>query len=157
MTVASIQPEWAADVIDLLDQQCGIYEQLHEMSAEQTRYVETGEAELLLTLLARRQQLIDHLSQLNGRIEPYKQDWPTRFAGLAVDVQEQLQVRINRVQTMLDQIVAQDERDRAELAKHRDRVGGEMGQVRQGAVINKAYGRPGGAASSSPRFTDQAG
>jgi len=149
------RPDWATELIDLLDDQRRIYVQLHELSQEQTHLVEAGEAEPLLTLLSKRQQLIDRLTQLNGRMEPFRRNWPTLWSELSDAKRTTVQSLIDQVQGLLDKIVNQDERDRAALSAQRERVGQALSQVKVGTNLNRAYGGP--ASPGSSRYTDQRG
>lgn len=147
------KPDWAADLIELLGEQRDIYAQLQELSEKQAALVAEGDAESLLTLLAERQTLIDKLTQLNGRVEPYKQNWPTLWSQLDAQSQRRVQGLIDQVQSLLDRIVQQDERDREALSEQRERIGAQMTRTSQGSAVNKAYG----AGAAEPRYTDREG
>lgn len=150
---AQTQPEWATGLIELLVQQRGVYEELGGLSEQQGALVEAGDAEPLLNLLAQRQTLIDRLTQLNGRIEPYKQNWPALWSQLDATTQTHVQSLITQVQSLLDDIVARDERDRAALHAQRERVAGELGGARRGSAVHRAYG----AGSGGAQYTDRQG
>lgn len=159
MTI-SAQPDWATGLIDLLDQQRSIYQQLVELSVRQSQLVQAGDAEPLLSLLTQRQRLIDDLTQLNGSIEPYKQNWPALWARLDAASQASIQTLIDSVQKLLDRILAQDEQDRQQLSAQRDRTGAQLKQVNAGSAVNRAYGKAlgGGAGSDgNNRYTDDRG
>ncbi|MBI1369502.1 MAG: hypothetical protein GC162_12720 [Planctomycetes bacterium] len=155
MTV-STQPDWALELISLLEQQQRIYEQLTDLSRKQTQLVSTGDAEPLLTVLGQRQQLIDQLTRLNSRVEPYKQDWPALWAQLDRMTQARVQQLISTVQSLLDAIVEQDEKDRAALSAQRMQIVGDIQQVRRGSAVNRAYGAP-AVRPEMNRYTDYKG
>ncbi|MEX2672221.1 MAG: flagellar export chaperone FlgN [Phycisphaeraceae bacterium] len=150
---AKTKPEWAVDLIELLEEQRVIYDQLVGLSEKQSGFVDSGDAESLLAVLAQRQKLIDHLTQINGRIEPFKQNWPKLWAELDGDSQARVQNLIDKVQALLDRIVEQDERDRAALSDHRDRIGAQVKQAHAGSAVNRAYG----ASAADAQYTDQRG
>ncbi|MAE61542.1 MAG: hypothetical protein CMJ49_09325 [Planctomycetaceae bacterium] len=152
----TLHDDWAVTLVDLLDQQRAIYHQLEQLATQQGQLVDAGEAESLLTILAERQALIDQLSQINGKLAPFRQQWPTLWEELDADQRAQVTQRIDQVQQLLDQIVAHDQRDRATLQHHRDRLAGELDQVKQGAAMNRAYQHV-DVDQSSPRFTDNEG
>ncbi len=154
---ATARPDWAIGLIDLLEQQRAIYEQLQTLSHRQSELVASGDAEPLLSVLSQRQRLIDDLTQLNGQLEPYKQNWPALWARLDSDTQKTVQGLIDQVQLLLGQIVAQDEKDRVALSAQRERTSSEIKQLRTGSAINRAYGRPQGAPDDQNRYTDQQG
>jgi len=106
---------WADGLIELLDHQRHVYYELRELSEQQAELVAAGEASSLLGILSQRQQLIDQLAQLNGRIDPYRRDWPTVWSRLDGETQEQIQSLLSHVQQLLDAVVSQDGRDRKVL------------------------------------------
>lgn len=147
------QPDWAVGLVELLVQQRSVYQELDALSGEQGRLVDAGDAEPLLNLLGQRQALIDQLTQLNARVEPYRQNWPALWAQLDASTQSHIQRLIDEVQSLLDAIVQRDERDRAALSAQRDRVAGETQQLRRGAVVHRAYGAA--PSHAEPRYTDR--
>ncbi len=154
MTVAN-QPEWTQQLIDILDQQRDLYEQLHGLSDQQAQLVSTGDPDPLLALMSRRQQLIDQLTQVSSRLEPYRTNWSEYWAELDGDSRDRVGGLVKQVQTLLEQIMSQDERDRATLAARRTEVAGSVQRMRQGASVNRAYAQPTGKAVS--RYTDRRG
>jgi len=155
MTVAS-QPRWMATLIELLDRQETLYGRLQRLSDQQTHLVEEGDAEQLLALLAQRQTLIDQLLELNGRIEPFRRQWPELWAGLGDAAQRELRGRIDAVQRMLDQILERDEQNRQTLLAHRRNLAGQMQQTQRGAAAHRIYGSS-NPRSQGPRYTDRQG
>jgi flagellar biosynthesis/type III secretory pathway chaperone len=155
MAVTS-QPHWSVTLVDILDEQHDLYQQLHALSAEQRGLVASGEAEPLLSLLARRQSLIDTLAHVAQRLEPYKQEWAECWSRLDEPSRRHVSERISQVQHLLDEIIQQDEQDRASLSAHRSRMGEQLQQVNRGRTVNRAYGRAPAQAVAS-RFTDRQG
>lgn len=143
-------------LVELLDQQRAIYQQLRDLSEQQSRLVAEGDAESLLTLLNQRQALIDRLLQINERIEPYKQRWSEFWSGLDEARQGEIRERMDAVQSLLDGIMAQDEKDREALAAQRSKVSEQLGQVNRGASVNRAYGQA-SSYTVNTRFTDEQG
>ncbi|MBI1372968.1 MAG: hypothetical protein GC159_09430 [Phycisphaera sp.] len=115
MTDDTYEDDWADGLIELLDHQRHIYYELRELSERQAELVAAGEAASLLNILSQRQQLIEQLAQISGRIEPFRRDWPTAWGTLDADTQTRVQALINHVHELLDSIVTQDGRDRASL------------------------------------------
>ncbi len=153
---AQTAPHWAHTLIELLEEQRSIYQQLAQLSDEQSNLVAAGDAEALLSLLSHRQALIDRLVDVNGRVEPFKQQWPSLWSELDEDSRQHIRERIDDVKALLDQIVDQDERDRVALASHRNSVSRQLEHLNRGAAVNRAYG-PSPAAPAESRFTDQQG
>jgi hypothetical protein len=154
---ASRDAAGASGLIDLLDQQRRIYLKLQDLGRTQSQLVAAGDAEPLLELLGQRQLLIDHLSQINSSIEPYKKSWPVVWGSLDEPSRVRVQGLIDHVQNLLDQIVEQDSKDRAALTVHRERIADDLGQLRRGSNVNRAYGRRDTGPDSRNRYTDEQG
>ena len=150
-------PRWSDDLVELLDQQRRIYVNLRDLSVRQGQLVAAGDAEPLLTVLAQRQTLIDQLTQLSGRLEPYKREWPHLWQRLDTNMRAKVQGFITQVQDLLDQIVEQDERDRLALNVHRGRIAEDLRQVSRGTTVNKAYGHAAVDPECRTRYTDRQG
>jgi len=155
MTV-NTKPDWLEQLTDLLEDQLGIYQQLEQMADQQSQLVSGPHAEELLSLLSSRQALIDRLSAINGRLEPFKEDWPTRWARLDPASQGQVQGLMQQVEGLLAQILARDEQDRARLLSQRQEILQDMSQVDVGSAVNRAYGRSAPPAQAN-RYTDAEG
>jgi len=142
-------------LIDLLTEQRDLYTELKALSARQGQLIRDAETEALLELLGRRQALVDKLTELGAAVEPHR----GRIRDLAANADEPrrrtLRERVDEVQTLLGEILEQDERDRAELETARAEVGAELSRTARTGVAMSAYRRaaPGGPA----RFTDRQG
>ncbi|MHC4993530.1 MAG: flagellar export chaperone FlgN [Planctomycetota bacterium] len=156
MTI-NTRPEWASTLIDLLEQQRGIYIHLHELCSLQSQHVADGDPEPLLALLGKRQRLIDELTRLNACVAPYKKNWNTLWSQLQSDDQNVIDALIDQVQALMEEIVAQDEKDRQALSEQRDEVGTQLQNIHTGNALNKAYGPKPAAHGVDPRYTDQQG
>lgn len=119
MTI-SLNPAWASELVELLDQQRCLYAQLQQLSRQQGRLVGDAGADMsgLVLVLGQRQNLIDQLARLNAHVEPYRRNWPALWESL--DAASRVRVRglIEEIQALLDQIVGRDEKDRAALLSH---------------------------------------
>lgn len=129
MTVA-MEHGSVGELIELLDRQRGLYTELRELSRRQSDIVASREPDVsgLVLLLGQRQNLIDQLTAIGGRMEPFRRNWPSLWQSLDPDARRRMGLLIDHVQAMLDAIVEQDERDRASLisrSSRRDRVAAE--------------------------------
>ena len=154
---ASASMPSVAALLDRLTQQRDLYEQLKLLSAQQTKLIAEARTEQLLGVLSERQRLVDRIGTLSQEIAPYRQHWPQ----LSKQIDEQDRQRVNglieQVETLLQSIVEQDDQDRARLLEARQKVAGEMEQVRQGSRALNAYKSAPSATGMAARFTDQRG
>ena len=154
MTAVS-HSQWPADLIEVLDQQRSLYQQLHGLSAEQAQLVDSGDPESLLSLMSQRQRLIDQLTQVSDQLEPYRARWSDYWSQMDDSTRTRVGDLVRQVQSLLEQIMAQDERDRATLAARRTQVAGNLQRMSQGASVNRAYSAKSGPVGA--RFTDNQG
>jgi flagellar biosynthesis/type III secretory pathway chaperone len=154
MTSAS-PPPWAGPLIEILDRQCRLYKQLQGLGAEQKQLVQSGDPERLLGLMSQRQRLIDELTQVSGELEPYRAKWDEHWAALDGESRARVGDLVRQVQDRLEQIMKQDEEDRATLAARRTQTAGDLQRMRQGASVNRAYAPKVGAPVS--RYADRQG
>lgn len=143
-------------LVELLSRQRDLYRQLKSLSDQQAGLIERGETEQLLSVLGQRQQIVDELSRLTGELGPYRENWRQLSERLATPDREQVHELIDEVETTLNAIVSQDDRDRQQLAGSREAVGQQVQKVQHAGSAVNAY-RAGPQGSGPSRFADQEG
>lgn len=105
------------ELIDLLDQQRGLYFQLQRLSEQQGQMIAGGQPDVscLVLLLGQRQNLIDQLQRLHGQVEPYRQRWSQLWQTLDPSLRVRVCGLITDIGHLLQTIVARDEQDRGRL------------------------------------------
>ncbi len=152
-TQARTGPDGGA-LIDKLTQQRDLYVQLKALGAEQAQLIAGGETEKLLHVLAQRQQIVAQLGELNAELSAWRQRFGDPAGRLPAEQRDRVNVLLAEVEALLEQIIAQDDRDRQQLAQARDDVGAEMRQVTHAGRAVNAYAQ---SAASAARFTDGRG
>lgn len=147
-------PQDAAQVLYLLGRQRDLYLQLKSLADQQGQLIETGATEQLLSLLARRQGLIDMLGQCSAEISPYR----ARIGEIAEQadgkVSEQIKSLVQEVRSLLESIMEQDDRGRQNLAESRDAVSHQLKQAAGAGAAIHAYG-PKAGIQAAARYTDR--
>lgn len=141
--------------VALLKQQVAVFEQLDGYAQQQETLINEGRADELLTVLGRRQELINTLNGLNDQAEPFRRGWTQFSAGLDEAERSEIGELLKQVQSMLAEIIQRDERDRTELQQQRGKVSKELQQVSQVGAAMNAYG--GAKRAYEPRFADKQG
>ena len=136
-------PAQAMDVggrlIHLLSQQQLLYRQLRELAQKQTTLVATGDAEMLLGVLAGRQRLINRLNTISEQLEPLRADWQNIAASLPKSQRQQAQGLIEDVQAILGEILACDQRDTETLSEQKEKISQDIRKASLGKRMNRAY------------------
>jgi len=139
----------------LIRRQLEQFERLEQYAHEQTDLIARGEADGLLALLGRRQQVINELTELHRQAEPIRQCWDSFYEELEPARRERLGGMLKRVQELLGRIIEQDGRDRDRLAAARSAVGDNLHKIAVAGAAVRAYGNR--AAAARPRFADGRG
>ena len=149
-------PQQVAAMLGLLSGQRDLYRQLQALSSQQSASIREGSTEQLLSLLSRRQAVIDDLSRSNAELAPYRDRW--NHIAAAADPNQKQQVRdlLAEIDGVLREVVEQDERDRAELKGVQQQIGTQLAQVGKAGRAIKAYG-PATTNHKPPIFTDRQG
>lgn len=149
-------PNETGDVLALLERQRDLYRELKSHSDQQDELIAAGATDRLLSLLAERQRLIDGLGQVSASLSPYR----SRIAAIADqagdEVGGRMRALVEEVRGLLESIIENDDKGKADLAAARDKVGGQIRQAAGAVVAAGAYGgpRPGGG---RPKFMQQKG
>ena len=142
-------------LVALLERQIEVVEQLGDLTDEQSALVEQGEAEQLLTLLSRRQQMISALDALSTNLEPFRSRWQQMWPDLGEENQRHIGDLVGRSETLLGRIVDADDRDRQRLKSAQQQIADELGRVNKTGAARRAYS--GGEPAAPNRFTDKKG
>jgi len=143
-------------LLDRLQQQRDLYRQLKLLSGSQAQCIREGSAEQLLGVLSERQAVIDALSTSNAELAPYREKWEALSGSVDPGMREQVREVLAQIEGMLNEIVEQDDRDRAELQGVQAQIGQQLNQVNQAGRAIRAYGSP-NTAPKPPTFTDRQG
>ena len=139
----------------LLAQQLDLYQQLRALTREQSNFIQQGQAESLLTVLAKRQRVIDALSKITTELQPFRDQWQTLWASLSPSDQQEIAPLVKQAEQELAAIIEQDKHDRDQIEDAKDQVGKQLSQtVHQGAAL-QAYGASG--VNQSARYTNRQG
>lgn len=126
-------------LIELLTHQRSLYRKLKTLAERQKTLVMRDDTEMLITLLADRQRLVDGLVKLNEQIAPYRRNWSEFYSSLAVDKRDEIADLLEEVNASLGTILQNDARDTAMMTVRRERVAAEMGEVDGGRRACAAY------------------
>ncbi|MEM9414053.1 MAG: flagellar export chaperone FlgN [Planctomycetota bacterium] len=145
-------------LMQLLSRQRDLYQNLKALSDDQGRLIAEGETEQLLSLLARRQGLVEQLGECSLEISPHR----AAIASLASEsesaVARQVRTLVDDVRELLESIIQQDEAGRREMEAARDEIGSQLRETAAAPNVLGAYGSAGAPRSgSAARFTDQRG
>lgn len=146
----------AEALLALLTEQHDLYRQLHALSGQQAQCIRDGSTEQLLALLSQRQTVIDSITRSNTQVAPYREQWPSLRDTVDPSLRDRVHSTLDEIEQLLNQVVEQDERDRAELKGAQAQIGSQMGNVNRAGQAIQAYGPP-KTSTKAPTFTDRRG
>ena len=155
-TLGTTNPSTAApEPLALLEDQAGLYRQLHALSSSQGALVD-GQPDALLAVLAQRQNLIDRLMDSNKKLEPYRDRWSAVTAGLTPAERQRMTEFLGQIDNFRRAIASQDDQDCRRLTEARGELARELARVNNSGQAAKAYHAL-SARPTSSRFTDRRG
>lgn len=149
--------EWTPRIAGVLDRQISLYAELDQLSVSQAAIIEAEDSDALLTVLARRQNLIEGVERLNDELGPFRQQWDVLAPRLSEPQRQTLRQRLDRIAHLVELIAARDEADRRAMETRRARLSVEMGTASKARGAVAAYAAGGRAPAPSPRFQDHQG
>jgi flagellar biosynthesis/type III secretory pathway chaperone len=145
---------WFGAVVGLLDEQCELCGRLERLGAEQSGHVEAGRTEELLSVLSRRQEVLDRVVQINEILEPFRANRESVMSRLPASDREALQGRIDRIAETVDRVRRRDDEDRRRLEQQRKSVADELSGMTRLRGAAAAYASN---AATASRFHDRHG
>ncbi len=129
----------ATEIVGLLSRQLSLYDQLTSLATKQRKLVSAEDTRPLLKVLAQRQRLTIELEALNARMAPLRESWPTVREGLDAQDRTMADDLISKVNSRLKTLLDGDAEDVELLQLRKQRVGTEMGTVRNRRKAVAAY------------------
>ncbi|GJM25497.1 MAG: hypothetical protein DHS20C16_19120 [Phycisphaerae bacterium] len=129
----------ATEIVGLLSRQLSLYDQLTSLADKQRKLVAAEDTRPLMKVLAQRQRLTIELEALNARMAPLRDTWPTVREGLDSQDRTMADDLISKVNTRLKTLLDGDAADVEMLQLRKQRVGTELGTVRNRRKAVAAY------------------
>jgi hypothetical protein len=147
---------WAPRLVSVLDTQLELYQALDTLGQRQSELIANGETDALLTVLGKRQTIVDQVTKLNGALEPFTNAWPRLLKTLPGQHREAISGRLGRLDELVTRINERDEADREALAGRRAEVAKELGDTGRQRSAASAYARQ-SQQPHTPRYQDREG
>jgi hypothetical protein len=138
----------ASAVLAALAQQVELYRKLAKLAAQQHEHVQLSRIEELLTVLQRRQEVLDQVALLEDAIGPAKRQWTAFAATLDGPSRASAEANLNESRRLLEEITTADRNDALVLQQRKLNVGRQLNQATTARKVNRniaaaAYGTRG--------------
>ena len=155
-TKAQFSDAQIAELKKLLAQQVILYRKLEGYSVEQSDMVARGDTESLITLLGRRQSVLDQLGELADQMAIYRTNWKLMWDGLRENDRKLVGGLVDASENLLKSIIDRDELDKANLSIAKNGIEKQLKKTHnRGAAVNAYQNQARGV--MDPRFTDRRG
>ena len=126
-------------VIAALQEQVTCYQRLAKLAEQQHEHVQQSRTEALLDVLARRQEVLDHVSRLEQTIVVAKRRWGEYVGGLRSDQRAQAERLMGETRRLLEEITTSDRNDALILQQRKLNLGKQISQASAARQINRSY------------------
>jgi len=126
-------------VLELLRRQRDLYRGLQQMAGRQRSLIVGEDQGSLLALLGRRRLLTDSLLEIGRELAPLRSRWTAWRESLAAGERAEAEGLIAEVQSLLGEIMNQDEEDARLLSSRKSQVAEEVRSLRTDRRAVAAY------------------
>ncbi len=144
-----------AELSRALDRVQALYTELEALSRSQDELVERDEGAELLEHLAKRQVLIDRLTEADRSLLPLRNSWDGLVRGVTEAQKAGVTGRLAAIADTASWIAHRDETAAQRLQRRRDALAEELTGLSRSRTARTAYGP--GAPDGGPRFQDREG
>jgi len=142
-------------VLAALDAQAACYRRLAKLAERQHEFVQQGQAEELLQILALRQAELDQLAAHERVISPAKREWQAYLGRLAPAARAKAESLMLETRALLERITAADKNDVLVLQQRKLNIGQQIGQTTAVRTVNRAYAAAAYGGAKSARVNVQ--
>ena len=112
-----------ASVLAALEEQVTCYKRLAKLAEQQHQFVQQGQTEALLEVLARRQEVLDQVARLETSISGIKKNWSGYLQTLEPAQRAQAEQLLAQTRALLEQITLADRNDTLVLQQRKQCLG----------------------------------
>jgi hypothetical protein len=138
-----------------IDRTHAVYQELDAVSRSQEDLIDRDEGQELLELLARRQVLVDRLTELDRDLTPLRQEWDRSGASAPASQRAHVQSRLAAIADLASWVAHRDSAAVRGLQRRRDALAEELADLGRSKSARSAYGST--PPAGGPRFQDREG
>lgn len=135
-------------VLNMLKEEAALCNELAALRGEQRVLIDAGDAETLLDVLAKKQQVIQRIGLLEEQLGPVKANWEAQRGSLPAAQRVAVAEAFRQVQLLLEDLIAKETEDAEALAARKAEVTQEMDSFDRKRQLQAVYHAPGGRPES---------
>ena len=137
---SSVVEDTAQQLVDCLEAERQWYESFAALSQRQMRIIEDGETAELLRVLARKQQVLEKIDQVEQTLAPLKGQWPTLRDELPAERRAGVERVIDQVRDVLAEVIELERQSERRLCQRKESTLQEIERSSRGQQAPNAYG-----------------
>jgi predicted KAP-like P-loop ATPase len=113
--------------------------EMHQMSIDQTDFVSRHDMTALMTLLSRKQSLMESLHEVQSQLQPYQSQDPESRVWSSIERRKACQAMIARCDTLVQNLIVMENRSLDNMTLQRELVSAQLQQNIHATAIQQAY------------------
>lgn len=126
-------------VLTCLQEQVGCYRQLARLAELQHEHVQQGQTEQLLSVLTRRQEVLNRITSLEATLAPMRKQWGDFLLTLDAATRASAEKLMSQARALLEEITTADRNDTMVLQQRKIEISRQIGQIGRGQQVNRRY------------------
>lgn len=131
--------EYTDNLFALMNAKVEVLDQLCDLAKQQSTVTQTGDPTLLLTLLARKQPLMDRLASIQDQLQSYALDDPEQRVWRSSSLRQECRGVADRCEHLLGAIVGLEKQSLDDMSLRRDALAAHLQDGRDAVTAVEAY------------------
>jgi hypothetical protein len=129
----------ADTILSALIEQVACYRRLAQLAESQHHFVEQSQPEQLLSVLTKRQEVLERISALEKIIAPARKDWTGYCNALGAEGRNAAEKLVAETRSLLEEIMSADRNDTLVLQQRKIEITRQMANAGRGQQVNRRY------------------
>lgn len=127
------------ELLELFGQEQACYTALTDLSRRQKDVIESGEIDILLEILAQKQDVLERVGAIERQLSPYKGQWPLLRTQFDENDRQVLDMALATVEELLAALIAMERESEQLLGQKRDQSRRDFQKTERGAAAHQVY------------------
>jgi hypothetical protein len=139
MDAAMTNPKSTAELAGLIQRKLSLLEQMRVATIDQCQRVASLENDALLGVLARKQNLLAELQEVQIRLEPFRDQDPESRNWLSPDTRAKARAAAERCQQLIQELIQLENRSIGEMTARREGIASHLHELGSAHAARMAY------------------
>ena len=141
-------------LVELVEQKLELLEQLRTLARRQGEYVQQGEMDRLLNLLAAKQKIVRQVQMTDRDLEPYRHDDPESRRWRSQELRDRCRQMADRCASLLSEVVLYEKQCTSQLEQQKQHTARRLETIDHANAARQAYTSASSPTNEPSRFLD---